>query len=52
MVAALDGILETAIYVDNMDEARRFYEEVMGLKPMFADRRLTAYGAGGRSVMS
>jgi catechol 2,3-dioxygenase-like lactoylglutathione lyase family enzyme len=50
-VARLDGILETAIYVDDMEEARRFYEEVMGLKPMFADRRLTAYSAGGRSVL-
>lgn len=47
----LSGILETAIYAEDMERARRFYEEVMGLKPMFADRRLTAYDAGGRSVL-
>jgi len=50
-VEKLGGILETAIYVDGMERARRFYEDVMGLKPMFADRRLTAYDAGGRSVL-
>ncbi|MBI4720296.1 MAG: VOC family protein, partial [Chitinivibrionia bacterium] len=39
---SLDGILETSIYVDDMERAKRFYEKVMGLKPMFADSRLTA----------
>ncbi|MGO9544272.1 MAG: VOC family protein [Rhodomicrobium sp.] len=48
---SLTGILETAIYVDDMERAKQFYEGVMGLKPMFADRRLTAYDAGGRSVL-
>jgi len=50
-VAKLSGILETAIYADDMDRAKRFYEEVMGLKPMFADRRLIAYDVAGRSVL-
>ncbi len=48
---SLDGILETSIYVDDMERAKRFYEEVMGLKPMFADSRLTAYDVAGRSVL-
>ena len=34
-----------------MERAKRFYEEVMGLKPMFTDGRLTAYDAGARSVL-
>ncbi len=51
MMAQLRGILETAIYADDMDRARRFYENVMGLKPIFADRRLTAYGVAERSVL-
>lgn len=50
-MAGLSGILETAIYVDDMERARRFYEDVMGLKPMVADRRLTAYDVAGRSVL-
>jgi catechol 2,3-dioxygenase-like lactoylglutathione lyase family enzyme len=47
----LDGILETAIYVDDVERARRFYEEVLELKPVFSDSRLTAYDAGGRSIL-
>ncbi|MGA7324547.1 MAG: VOC family protein [Rhodomicrobium sp.] len=47
----LDGVLETSIYVDDMERAKRFYEDVMGLKPMFSDSRLTAYGLGSRSVL-
>jgi catechol 2,3-dioxygenase-like lactoylglutathione lyase family enzyme len=47
----LNGILETAIYVADMDRADRFYQDIMGLKPMFADNRLIAYDAGGRSVL-
>jgi catechol 2,3-dioxygenase-like lactoylglutathione lyase family enzyme len=47
----LSGVLETAIYVDDMERARRFYEDVMGLTPMFADNRLIAYDVAGRSVL-
>ena len=48
---SLDGILETAIYVDDVERARRFYEDILQLKPVFSDSRLTAYGAGGRSIL-
>ncbi|GGG24750.1 lactoylglutathione lyase [Caldovatus sediminis] len=47
----LAGVLETALYVDDMARARAFYEGVLGLRPMFADARLTAYGVGGRSAL-
>ncbi len=47
----LDGILETALYVDDMARARGFYEGVMGLSPIFEDKRLTAYGIAGRDVL-
>lgn len=47
----LAGVLETALYVDDMARARRFYEGVLGLAPMFTDERLTAYGVGGRSAL-
>jgi catechol 2,3-dioxygenase-like lactoylglutathione lyase family enzyme len=48
---SLDGVLETALYVDDMARARRFYEEILGLAPIFEDARLTAYAVGGRSVL-
>lgn len=47
----LAGVLETALYVDSMARARAFYEEALGLSPMFADERLTAYAVGGRSAL-
>jgi catechol 2,3-dioxygenase-like lactoylglutathione lyase family enzyme len=47
----LDGVLETALYVDDVERARAFYEGVLGLEPMFADSRLTAYPVGGRSAL-
>jgi len=50
-VVQLNGILESAIYVSDMERAQRFYEGVMGLNPIFADHRLTAYDAGGKSVL-
>ena len=47
----LDGILETALYVDDMAQARAFYEGVLGLTPIFEDKRLTAYEVAGRDVL-
>lgn len=47
----LAGVLETALYVDDVDRARAFYEGVLGLRPMFTDSRLTAYPVGGRSAL-
>ena len=40
------GVLETAIYVADLDRARAFYEEVLGLSPMFSATRLVAYAVG------
>ncbi|WP_422376676.1 VOC family protein [Roseibium sp.] len=42
----LDGILETAVYVDDMEAAHAFYSETLGLKRMVAGDRLFAYDAG------
>jgi catechol 2,3-dioxygenase-like lactoylglutathione lyase family enzyme len=47
----LNGVLETALYVDDMDRARVFFEGVMGLVPFNADHRFTAYDAGAGSVL-
>ena len=47
----LDGILETALYTDDMARARAFYEGVLQLEPIFQDNRLTAYAVAGRDVL-
>jgi catechol 2,3-dioxygenase-like lactoylglutathione lyase family enzyme len=47
----LDGILETALYTDDMGKARAFYEGVLQLEPIFQDNRLTAYAVAGRDVL-
>ncbi|RDB44876.1 glyoxalase [Halomonas sp. DQ26W] len=47
----LDGVLETALYVEDMDRARAFFEGVMGLEAFNADHRFTAYDAGAGSVL-
>ena len=47
----LDGILETALYTDDMVQAHRFYEDVLELEPIFADDRLCAYGIADRDVL-
>jgi catechol 2,3-dioxygenase-like lactoylglutathione lyase family enzyme len=47
----LDGILETALYTDDMERARAFYEGVLGLAPIFEDSRLCAYGIASRCVL-
>ena len=47
----LGGILETALYTDDMVRARAFYEGVLDLKPIYADERLCAYGVADRDVL-
>ena len=48
---SLTGVIETALYVDDLDRAARFYEELFGLKSIAGDDRLRAYSVGGRSVL-
>jgi catechol 2,3-dioxygenase-like lactoylglutathione lyase family enzyme len=45
------GVLETALYVDDLDRAAGFYEDVLGLKPINKDQRFAGYDAGPRSVL-
>jgi catechol-2,3-dioxygenase len=47
---SIDSVLETAIYVDNLELAREFYGKVMGFVSMHDDERMSAYNAGPRSV--
>lgn len=47
----LNGILETALYVDDLPAARAFYGEKLGLSPLFSDQRLCAFDVGGRGML-
>ncbi|NMZ66551.1 glyoxalase [Pseudomonas oryzihabitans] len=47
----LAAVLETALYVADLPRARRFYEELLGLTPMFADERLAAYAVGASVLL-
>jgi catechol-2,3-dioxygenase len=50
-VPTLDRVLETALYVDDLGRAGRFYQDMLGLSPLFTDERLRAYDVSGRSVL-
>lgn len=48
----LSGIIETALYVDDMARAAKFYEEILGLQRIGGDvDRLHAYSVAGRNVL-
>lgn len=47
----LNGVIETALYVDDMDQARAFFEGILGLQSFTADHRFTAYDAGAGTVL-
>lgn len=49
---ALNGIIETALYVDDMERAAKFYEQVFGLRLIAGEAdRLRAYSVADRSVL-
>ena len=45
------GLLETALYVDDMARSVAFFHDVLGLAPMIASDRLTAFDAGHGGVL-
>jgi catechol 2,3-dioxygenase-like lactoylglutathione lyase family enzyme len=47
----LTGILETALYVDDLDAACTFYESLFTLPVLYSDHRMRAYDVGGRGVL-
>jgi catechol 2,3-dioxygenase-like lactoylglutathione lyase family enzyme len=48
---AITGVLETAIYVDDMEATVAFYRDVLGLGVLDASPRLVALSAGPASVL-
>ena len=47
----LSGVIETALYVDDLEQARLFYEDILGLSRLTGDARFLAFDVGGRSVL-
>jgi catechol 2,3-dioxygenase-like lactoylglutathione lyase family enzyme len=47
----LDGIIETALYVDDVDRACDFYRQVLQLSAMLESETLSAFNVGDRSVL-
>jgi catechol 2,3-dioxygenase-like lactoylglutathione lyase family enzyme len=47
----IDGVLETSLYVADLDRAHRFYAELFGLPTLFADDRMAALEVPGRQVL-
>lgn len=48
---ALSGVIETAIYVEDVARASKFYEEVLGLRRIAGDERFRAYSVADRDVL-
>ena len=48
---ALSGVIETALYVESVDRAARFYEAVLGLRRIEGDDRFRAYSVAERDVL-
>jgi catechol-2,3-dioxygenase len=47
----LNRVIETCLYVDDLDRAAKFYEDVLELKVLTSDARFRAYDVGGESVL-
>jgi catechol 2,3-dioxygenase-like lactoylglutathione lyase family enzyme len=47
----LDRVLETSLYVDDLDRAAAFYAEVFGLASLYADERLRAFAVGNSVLL-
>lgn len=47
----ITGLLESAIYVDDMGRSCTFYRDVLGLAAMLDTPRLTAFDAGAGGVL-
>lgn len=48
---AIEGLLETALYVDDMARSVTFFRDLLGLAPMLETERLTAFDAGRQGVL-
>jgi catechol 2,3-dioxygenase-like lactoylglutathione lyase family enzyme len=48
---SVSGVLETALYVDDVQRAAEFYQRIFGFEVLGSDERLAALGVAGRQVL-
>jgi catechol 2,3-dioxygenase-like lactoylglutathione lyase family enzyme len=47
----INGVLETALYVEDVERSRNFYQSLFDLETLVADDRLSALGIAGKQVL-
>jgi catechol 2,3-dioxygenase-like lactoylglutathione lyase family enzyme len=50
-VPRINGLLESALYVEDMARSVAFFRDILMLSPMLEGDRLTAFDAGGQGVL-
>jgi catechol 2,3-dioxygenase-like lactoylglutathione lyase family enzyme len=50
-VPRLGGVLETSLYVDDLDRARAFYQRIFALEAFYQDSRMSALGIAPGQVL-
>ncbi len=51
MAPPLAGLLETCLYVDDMERSRDFYRRVLGLSALFTEDRITVFRMADGTVL-
>jgi len=50
-VPRVSGVLETSLYVDDLDRAQAFYRRLFGFEPFMHDGRMSALGVPGSQLL-
>jgi catechol 2,3-dioxygenase-like lactoylglutathione lyase family enzyme len=51
VIPDLDGVLETSLYVEDLERSATFYQTVFGFEKMLADSRFCAFAVGDGQVL-
>jgi catechol 2,3-dioxygenase-like lactoylglutathione lyase family enzyme len=51
LMPKLNGVLETVLYVEDLERADAFYRETLSLSCIHSDFRMRGYDVGGRGVL-
>lgn len=47
----LEGVLETSLYVEDLEPSKSFYKAIFGFEELFSDERLCALNVSNRQVL-
>jgi catechol 2,3-dioxygenase-like lactoylglutathione lyase family enzyme len=50
-IPSVHGILESSLYVDNIERSTRFYQSLLDCEVLFRDDRMTALNVANRQVL-